>query len=208
MRPVSMIALLALLAVAVAADASAAGPERARIEITARVFADSQFRDGRAVKGRFAVIRAHLPIMRLARRVLAEAGIAVANDNDAEAGDAALLTIEIEAVALGQSYDFMARMQRNRNLRFVGARVVGTVTWREAGSERTCVARFAGAVVPRRGIPAQFGRDWRERPAYAPFDKAMTAPGSLADALRAVMVIDHRPSPDMSPDTPIAVCER
>jgi len=190
MRPITTIVFLASFVVAFSADAVATGPERARIEITARVFADSQFRDGRAVKGRFAVTRAHLPIMRLARRALAEAGIVVVDQDRTEDGEAALLTIEIEAVALGQSYDFMARMQRNRNLRFIGARVVGTVTLRRAADGRHCVARFAGAVVPRRGIPAQFGRDWRERPAYAPFDKAMSAPGSLADALRAVMASD------------------
>lgn len=184
-RSVRVIALALLLAAA-AGPATAArdttGRSRTlRLVVTQSYAADSAIRDGRVIEGDFAIRRvAPFPFRRLARRLLAHAGATLVDEEDTPADG--VLAIDVDGTALGRLYDIMENMQRGRSLRFNGALVRGELSL-DTGAGTVCVARFAGAVVPGAGIQMSPGRDLREDPGFAPFDKAFDQPGSFVAAL-------------------------
>ncbi len=147
---------------------------------------------GELIEGRFPMRRARLPFERLTTRLLGYAGARLVR-TCSEAADATL-SIEATGLALGQRYDLMEQLQRRRRLRFTGVRLDGRLSFDfEAGT--ICSARFFGAVPPPSGMSVVSRPDYREDPAFAPFEAAFTRPGSFVSALTALVGAVYGPAP-------------
>ena len=138
------------------------------LDLDTALAADAVFRDGHAVAGPVPLSGVTLSITGHVRRALAAVGVKL------DDGARAHLVIRARGLALGQLYDYMARLKRHRALRFNGARVEGTMALARADGRR-CRVRFAGAVVPSARIPVRFGRDSGEDARLAPFAEAVAA---------------------------------
>ncbi len=171
------------------AVAGSATPATVHLEIDSAYAANGLYGDHGLVRGWFPVDRVFLPFKPLVRGFLDHAGARLIRGADAEA----VLHVEILGTAQGMLYDFSEDWQRIRRLRFIGARVQGQVILTSAG-HGACQASFAGAIEARSGIPIIIGRDYRENPNLAPFDKALVEPDSFVAALAAIMGAVYGPA--------------
>ena len=185
----AMLAILVLAAVHGTAGDEPAGPATVRLEVDGSYIADSRYGAYGVVPGWYPIRRVMLPFRSLARSFLGYAGARLMRDDDAEA----VLHIEMIGGAHGRLYDFMEDWQRLRRLRFIGADIQGRVVLAMA-ADRACGARFAGHIGARKGIPIIIGRDYREEPGLAPFDRALAEPGSFIAALAAVIGAVYGPA--------------
>jgi hypothetical protein len=180
-RAAVLLGLLILMATH-GAVAGGATPATVRLEIDSAYAANGIYGEYGLVRGWFPVDRVFLPFKPLVRGFLDHGGARLVRGDDAEA----VLQVEILGTAQGMLYDFSEDWQRVRRLRFIGARIQGHVILTSIG-RGACQAQFAGAIEARSGIPIIIGRDYRESPNLAPFDKALVEPGSFVAALAAVM---------------------
>ncbi|MFP6742485.1 MAG: hypothetical protein VCD33_12815 [Alphaproteobacteria bacterium] len=180
-RAVILLRFLMLMAT-YGAVAGGTTPATVGLEIDSAYAANGIYGEHGLVRGWFPVDRVFLPFKPLVRGFLDHAGARLVRGHDAQS----MLHVEILGTAQGMLYDFSENWQRLRRFRFIGARVQGHVILSSAG-RGACQALFAGAIEARSGIPIIIGRDYRENPNLAPFDKALAEPGSFVAALAAVI---------------------
>ena len=156
--------------------------------VESHYFADSRIGDQGLVHGRFPITRSIRPFRKPASLLMNHAGVRLASDG------VGVLHIEAQGLALGTLYDFMENRVRLRHVRFTGATIEGRVTLRAMQDERRCSARFIGTIDSLRSGLVVGVWDYREAPNFAPFDKALSEPGSFVAALMTVINAVYGPS--------------